>query len=233
MLLKSPDGTTAPASTRFLGDRVRLGDLQVQNGLITVTYYIHGKSQPMAAEPAVKVIKQLKVSGGLLVDPQQQLGRLPEQAVTALKQSDLKALAGMVHPVKGVRLSPYGHVSETDRVFSAEALSTAATGSPVLAWGSYDGSGEPIELTIAGFLARFINVRDYLNPEQVGYNQVIGRGNTLLNLHLVYPDGIFTEFYFAGTEQYGGMDWRSLRLVFELHESTWYLVGIINDEWTI
>jgi UDP-N-acetyl-2-amino-2-deoxyglucuronate dehydrogenase len=30
-----------------------------------------------------------------------------------------------------------------------------------------------------------------------------------------------------------GMDWRSLRLVFEKKNDIWYLVGIIHDQWTI
>jgi len=29
------------------------------------------------------------------------------------------------------------------------------------------------------------------------------------------------------------MDWGRLRLVFEGKDNIWYLVGIINDEWTI
>jgi hypothetical protein len=33
--------------------------------------------------------------------------------------------------------------------------------------------------------------------------------------------------------EYEGMDWRSLRLVFEKKNDIWYLVGIIHDQWTI
>jgi hypothetical protein len=29
------------------------------------------------------------------------------------------------------------------------------------------------------------------------------------------------------------MDWRSLRLVFEEQGGSWYLVGIVHDQWTI
>jgi hypothetical protein len=42
------------------------------------------------------------------------------------------------------------------------------------------------------------------------------------------------EYYFPGFEaQYEGMDWKSLRLVFEQHQGSWKLVGIIHNEWTI
>ena len=40
------------------------------------------------------------------------------------------------------------------------------------------------------------------------------------------------EYYFSGFDpQYGGMDWRSLRLVFAPHGEGWALVGIVHDEW--
>lgn len=43
------------------------------------------------------------------------------------------------------------------------------------------------------------------------------------------------EYYVEGTLVGGqpGNDWRALRLVFELVDGRYYLVGIIHDEWTI
>jgi len=42
------------------------------------------------------------------------------------------------------------------------------------------------------------------------------------------------EYHFPGIDpQYGGLDWRSLRLVFQQSGGEWYLVGIIHDQWTI
>jgi hypothetical protein len=68
----------------------------------------------------------------------------------------------------------------------------------------------------------------------IGNNIVIGKGNTLENIHEVYPDGVFVEFHFTGfNEQYDGMDWKSLRLVFEQDGGSWRLVGIVHDQWTI
>jgi hypothetical protein len=44
---------------------------------------------------------------------------------------------------------------------------------------------------------------------------------------------MIVEYYFPGFDlQLQGMDWRSLRLVFTLYDNTWYLVGIIHDQWT-
>ncbi|AZV43291.1 hypothetical protein BAOM_2682 [Peribacillus asahii] len=69
--------------------------------------------------------------------------------------------------------------------------------------------------------------------KKVGYNQTIGKGNTVNNIRKVYPNSIVVEYYFGGTKKYSGMDWSSLKLVYEKKGSTWYLVGIVHDEWTI
>jgi hypothetical protein len=44
---------------------------------------------------------------------------------------------------------------------------------------------------------------------------------------------MIVEYYFPGFDpQYGGMDWRSLKLVFSQADGSWNLAGIIHDEWT-
>ena len=68
----------------------------------------------------------------------------------------------------------------------------------------------------------------------MGYNEVLSYGNMLENQFKVYHNPIVVEYYFPGMNpDYGGLDWRSLRLVFEQFEGQWYLVGIINNEWTV
>jgi hypothetical protein len=75
---------------------------------------------------------------------------------------------------------------------------------------------------------------DLAQPEEVGFGEVIGKGNTINNIAEVWPDAVTVEYHFSGFDpQYGGMDWRSLRLVFEPEEGAWRLVGIVHDEWTI
>ena len=54
------------------------------------------------------------------------------------------------------------------------------------------------------------------------------------NVRAIYPKSIVVEYYYDGFDpQYEGMDWQSLRLVFESEADRWVLVGIIHDEWTI
>lgn len=152
-----------------------------------------------------------------------------------LKDKNMDELANYVHPTKGVRFSPYPYVDvENDQVFTPDELSNALESNEVYNWGNYDGSGEPINLTFEDYYDRFIYDVDFANPELIGNNTIIGEGNAIENVEEAYPNSRFIEFYFSGfNSEYGGADWRSLKLVFEENEGSWYLVGIIHGEWTI
>ena len=173
-----------------------------------------------------------------------QVGWLPEtvaaraaQVVLALKGRNLAELSGLVHPDKGVRFSPYTYVQAAeggDLVFSATQIPGLWSDSTIYHWGVYDGSGEPIDLSFRAYFERFVYDVDFARPDVVGFDQTVGQGNTINNIAEVYPEAIVVEYHFEGFDpQYAGMDWRSLRLVLEQNGDTWYLVGIVHDEWTI
>lgn len=152
-----------------------------------------------------------------------------------IKAKDMAKLSQTVHPDKGVRFSPYAYVNtETNLVFTADQIRKLPSDEKVYVWGSYDGSGEPIELSFADYYNKFVYDKDFLHAKEIGYNKILGKGNSLINISEVYPEAKFVEYHFPGFEpKYQGMDWESLRLVFEKKNSVWYLVGIIHDQWTI
>jgi hypothetical protein len=158
-----------------------------------------------------------------------------ETLVYALAEGDLQTVAAAVHPDKGVRFSPYAYVRpDQDLVFSAGELAGLGEDSSVYHWGTFDGSGRPIDLTFADYLARFVVDVEFDHPDVVGMNTAVGEGNTINNLAEAYPDAVFVEYHLQGIdESYAGMDWRSLRLVLEQEGDAWYLVGVVHDEWTI
>lgn len=164
-------------------------------------------------------------------------GLLPQAliAVHLIADEDFAGLAQLVHPVKGVRFSPYGYVDvANDLVFTATQVAGLSSDTTLRTWGSFDGTGFPIDMVFAAYYDRFVYDADFANPQYIGVNNIIGMGNTLINLGDVYPNGTFIEFHFSGFDpQYEGMDWRSLRLVFEEHGGQWMLVGVVHDEWTI
>ncbi|MCZ0755632.1 hypothetical protein [Anoxybacillus sp. J5B_2022] len=155
--------------------------------------------------------------------------------VASLQAKDMNRLATYVHPEKGVRFSPYGHVNiDSDVVFKKNELPSLMESDRIYHFGTFDGSGQPIDMTFGDYFQKFVYDVDFASPHMIGNNVVIGKGNTLENIHDVYPNAVFVEFHFTGFDkQANGMDWRSLRLVFEKQGDTWYLVGIVHDQWTI
>ena len=87
-------------------------------------------------------------------------------------------------------------------------------------------------MSLKNYLEKWVFVKDFTQSE-VSLNEIKHRGNTINNIKEIYPNSNFTENYLEGTEEYAQMDWNSLRLVFEEYEGKLFLVGVINDQWTI
>jgi len=157
------------------------------------------------------------------------------EVIELIKDRDMSSLSKYVHPTKGLRFTPYPYVdAEKDLVFTAQQISSLVTDTKQYVWGNYDGSGEPIQLSFEDYYSMFIYDVDFANPDMIGNNVVIGKGNAIDNVKEAYPNGYFVEFYFKGFEpEYEGIDWRSLKLVFEEENRKMYLVGIIHGQWTI
>lgn len=156
------------------------------------------------------------------------------QIIMALKSQDMTALSNWVHPDKGVRFSPYTFVRAEDQVFSPSAVANLPSDPTIYLWGAFDGSGEPIQYTFVQYYQRFVYDVDFAQPDVLGLDRFVGSGNTINNIPGFYPGSVTVEYHFEGFDPlYGGMDWRSLRLVLQQHAGEWLLVGIVHDEWTI
>lgn len=163
-----------------------------------------------------------------------ELTAVAELVVDALAQNDIENLAEFVHPEMGVRFSPYAFVREEHQVFLPGDLPALVSLDEVYTWGSYDGTGETIELTFDSYYDEFVYSSDFANAEQMAVNERLGQGNSINNVREFYPGASFVEYHFSGFEDaYEGLDWESLRLVFLQEDGTWWLVGIVHDEWTI
>lgn len=173
------------------------------------------------------------------IAPAEAQGIIEDQAtkvVTALKNKDAEYLASVAHPDLGVTFSPYAYLADEDLTLTADELRDAFQDDTVRTWGSYDGTGEPINLTFAGYYERFIYTYDFAAAPSITYNEFKGQGTTVNNIFVVYPDGIAVEYHIPGIDpQFGGMDWESLYLVFRQVEGsgTWYLVHVAHGQWTI
>jgi hypothetical protein len=160
---------------------------------------------------------------------------LSKNILAQLKSGEYDKLVPFIDPVSGIRFSPYAYVDSTsDKVLSREKFLELLKNQKEVNWGTTDGSGQPIVLSLTGYLKKYVYDKDFLIAPQSVANTFLGGGNSLNNLLQAYPGCDFTEFYFPGFDpKYEGMDWKTLRLVFKKGKDHSYLIGIVHDEWTI
>ncbi|RZK41601.1 MAG: hypothetical protein EOO90_10480 [Pedobacter sp.] len=157
-----------------------------------------------------------------------------QEVLASLAKADFAELSKYFSE-DGVRFSPYGYIDTVNsKKLTAEEFIEAVNKKWVLTWGSYDGTGDPIKLNVREYLKKFVYNADYLNAEAVGYNEVMKQGNSINNIKEIFPNHRFVDYHFSGFDQsVNGMDWTSLRLVFENRKGEYFLVAIIHDQWTI
>lgn len=160
---------------------------------------------------------------------------LSNSLLTNLNSGDFSAFVNLVHPIKGVRFSPYGHVNINETpVFSANELNNYFIRPDSLFFGFDDGTGDSIRLDLRTYIKDYILTPNYLKSTEISINQVHKTGNAPMNMADAFPNSDFIEYYFSGFDkQYDGMDWKALRLVWENYNNKWYLVGIVRACWTI
>ncbi len=154
-------------------------------------------------------------------------------AVTALRDKDFAALATLADPARGVRFSPYASVRPNDVVLDAATIRQGFTSTRTYTWGFTDGKGDPIDTNFEGYYKRYVYDKDFAKAPTIVIDQRTGKGNSLDNSATAYPGARVVEYHHPSTDPNTTLDWASLRLVFEPLGGTWYLVGIIHDEWTI
>lgn len=161
------------------------------------------------------------------------INQMNQGIIKALGNGDYQKLAAYIHPERGVRFSMYAHVDTVkDKRFTRSEFVKFIPAKTKFTFGVKDGTGELYVTPLAAYIRNWVFKRDFSEAEWF-YNRFRGAGNSLNNLTEMYPDAVFTENFIPGTGQYGGMDWNALRLVFECYHGTWYLVAVINDEWTV
>lgn len=197
-----------------------------------------GTGAPPPASPAVPGPGSGEVAApapGKSASAEEAVRAKAAQTLEALRGKDMGKLAELAHPQAGIRFSPYAYIDKAkDLTFDAERLRKLAADNQEYIWGAFDGSGEPIRLTFDGYHRRFIYDHDYRTAPEIAYNRLLGKGNTVNNIADVYPQGVFVEYHFPGFDPKAqGMDWASLRLIFEPLGEDYRLVGIQHDGWAI
>ncbi len=155
------------------------------------------------------------------------------EVITALAARDYQKLEGLVS-LNGLSLNIYPQLDFQKNLIAKNDISEIPVDTKIYLWGYTDGKGDPINLTRAEFLTKWIysNSVDYLKAPDVAVNKKLGGGNSV---NTIGEDGrTYAAFYFSGFDpKYGGMDWTTLYLVFDFVNGEYKLRGIAKDNWTI
>lgn len=159
---------------------------------------------------------------------------LSDEIIEALDNKDMQTVTQYVHPEKGLLFSPYVYVEEDAVVFEKSEVASILDSEEIYDWGNYDGKGTSIKLTPSEYFDEFIETKPFLVPDDVIENDPQDRGNTINNIEETFPRGQMIEFYDEGSEEYAGIDWLSINLIYEEDGlGALKLVAIVGDMWTI
>ncbi|MEL6134390.1 MAG: hypothetical protein AAFR59_13595, partial [Bacteroidota bacterium] len=155
--------------------------------------------------------------------------------LTALKDKDWNTVADHVHSGLGVCFTPEVYVSEKDQILQADQLRSAAFRDQKRNWGNVYGEESDTErlMTLDEYYDAYIMDVDFTQAAEVNFDQDVQRGNSINNARTAFEKPYIVEYYIPGINpDFGGMDWRALRLIFAEDGDKWGLVGIIHAEWT-
>jgi hypothetical protein len=135
----------------------------------------------------------------------------------------------------GIAFYPYG-VGDTTKstVLSRTLFLELLKNNSKLVWGYSDGTGDTIRLTIPQYFKKHVYDVPFLKAEQTSVNKLVDPDSAISKAPAVYANHSFVQFYFPGfKEEYEGLDWKSLLLVFKQQQSKLYLVAVIHNRWKI
>ncbi len=162
------------------------------------------------------------------------LRRAADSVLDALVRRDGPALAAVAAP-EGVRVSPSAFVDrEADRLLRPADLARLFTDRTVLRWGFAEGSGEPIALSGAAYVAQHVPAAEARTQGRVTLDGSAFRSNTVSNIAEAYPGARVVEYLVEpppGTED---AEFRrlALRLVFREVDGQPRLVALVTDRWS-
>ena len=182
-----------------------------------------------------ETIDSLSIETPLLDDINDILLIKGTDVLQTLDPVDINKLFYFAHPEKGILFSPYGFInSNTAKTLNQAELLALQQSNKKIIWGEFDGSGDLIELSFNDYFSRFVYDQNYRDASLFDVDNTLGKGNSINNIQDIFPNAHFIEFHFEGFDpNLQGMDWRSIRLVFDEIEGNLFLVAIIHDEWTI
>jgi hypothetical protein len=167
---------------------------------------------------------------------QKELEGREKKVIVLLSRGDMESLARYVHPENGLRFSMSSEVNtRKDQVFSKKELIRFFRAYPSYTWGYAEENGMPLRLKTSDYYWKYVYDAPYADTGEISYQDAMNAGFGAGNCFEAYPHSIVVEYRVSetGTTDKVGANWRSIRLVFEKHQKTWFLTGIIHELWTL
>lgn len=209
-------------------------DLKQKMYYVSIIFFLLGTASCQKSPSSEKEIPSTEIKKYSAPEAKTIIQGKAKEVLLALKTQDFPKLASYVHPRKGVLFSPYATIGESPHlVFSQNNLSHIQHSEPIkYVWGVSDGEGESIQLTVKEYFQDYVFSRDFTLDKSPTYNQHNQPGTSINNVFEIYPEAIVVDYFDPGPPETDGMGWRYLRLVFEKENEEWFLVAVVNDQWT-
>ncbi|MBR6653321.1 MAG: hypothetical protein IKL27_01180 [Oscillospiraceae bacterium] len=163
----------------------------------------------------------------------QELVEQSYNVLSYIQKLDYNSLSKLVHPEYGIYFSPYSNINLTsNQWFSSDMLAMIDKVENPFVWGVYDGSGEPISMSADEYFSRFVYDRNFAGAPIVTIDRIAKSGNSLENTVELFPGCRFVDFYIPAQNE-DALDWSLLRLIYEEHNGSLYLVAIVHNEYTV
>ncbi|MBC7936870.1 MAG: hypothetical protein H7Y86_16100 [Rhizobacter sp.] len=209
-------------------------NVKIFAAIVIILFTVSCNSNPGTPASPVTDKDTLVISPAIIIDKDSLLTATGKQILVFLKSKQYDSLVTYFSPTDSVHFSPYGFIGSGGQTLSAHDFATLLINNKIVNWGEFDGSGDPIHLTLKQYIEKFVYNADFLNADRSAIDSFIGTGNSVNTLKKVYPNSRFIEYYFPGFDKkYGGMDWTSLRLVFKEQNERYYVIALVHDQWTI
>ena len=160
-----------------------------------------------------------------------------DEVVQILERADYSVLASYVNRDEGLKFLPYIHDLTELQIssFSKDDLLSSMAQDKIATWGTYDGSGAPIKLTLADYHSSFVYDFPYATDAAVksieAKNAELPSGLNAVGQH--FDGATFVLYRYEGSPSAAYNDWRDLLLIFRQIDNEWYLIGIGHGEKTI
>lgn len=157
---------------------------------------------------------------------------LGRAVLEALARKDMGTLAALVHPTLGLKMGVYGTVAASPTFLPADVRKLLFDRT-VYDFG-WDGGEGSVDVRPAVLLDEWLEAPAFLRAGEVGYDTwLVASQGAADSVDWAFPDALFAEYYLTDGTDPKPAAWQSLIVVVSPLETSWRLVGLIHDGWTI